>query len=251
MPDPYSDAAGIRLSRALATRTGTVAPPEAWRAFAAQAANETANGDPNSRGVRNNNPFNLRPISASQGGPWPGQVGVDNAPGGPFSVFQSTSAGIDAAATNYMSPSYANVVSTFQFGDPYALAKSIEASPWAAGGYGGALSQSIAGFSAGSFQSPDAIARNTQPTSPSPSLTAPPSTSVPPAMSAAGPAVPSIASRLSGFGNVPIVGGVLTIGIKAVITVGLIGLVFFGIVKIAGVDPGAVAKKTVPAAKAV
>lgn len=37
------------------------------------------------RGIRNNNPGNLRPLDGGQ--KWMGQVGVDTAPGGPFVVF--------------------------------------------------------------------------------------------------------------------------------------------------------------------
>ena len=48
------------------------------------------------RGLRNNNPGNIRPLGGSQ--VWQGQVGTDNAKGGPFVIFDRPENGIRAMA---------------------------------------------------------------------------------------------------------------------------------------------------------
>ncbi len=139
----WTDDVGRQLAADLSGILGAIPSPDAWRAFAAQVANETAGGDPTTRGVRDNNPLNLRPIP----GGWPGQVGVDADPGGPFAIFATTDAGIAAAARNYAAPSYAGVQDAFSSGaDPATLAAAIEASPWSAGGYGGSLVTALGGY---------------------------------------------------------------------------------------------------------
>lgn len=48
------------------------------------------------RGLRNNNPGNIRPLGGSQ--KWQGQTGVDNNKGGPFVIFDTPENGIRALA---------------------------------------------------------------------------------------------------------------------------------------------------------
>jgi hypothetical protein len=59
------------------------------------------------RGLRNHNPLNVRPIDGSDA--WHGQVAIDNAAGGPFSIFGDVDGkeadfwGIRAGAHNFLS----------------------------------------------------------------------------------------------------------------------------------------------------
>lgn len=137
----------------LASRMGIVTPPLAWLAFAAQISNETANGDPSTIGVQNANPFNL----TTGGGryPLPGQIGAGS-PGGDstewhsdFAAFPDPSTGAAAAGYFYSAEGdpagyYAGVRSSFLGGDPIAIAKAIEASPFAGGHYSYNLAPAVA-----------------------------------------------------------------------------------------------------------
>lgn len=138
---------------ALAARLGIATPPLAWLAFATQISNETRNGDPSTVGVQNANPFNL----TTGGGryPLPGQIGAGS-PGGSstewhtdFAAFPDPTTGA-AAAGYFYSPEgdpagyYAGVRSAFIGGDPVAIAKAIEASPFAGGHYSYNLAPAVA-----------------------------------------------------------------------------------------------------------
>lgn len=133
----YVEDVARQISAKLAERLNIPEPPEAWRAFAAQVRNETAGGDPSTRGVRNNNPLNLTDANGQIA--WGGQVASD----GPFAVFSSTDAGVDAAVQNLLAPDYERVRNSFRFGDPVALVHSIEASPWDAGHYSNNLASML------------------------------------------------------------------------------------------------------------
>jgi hypothetical protein len=133
----YVDDVAHKISAKLAGRLGIPEPPEAWRAFAAQVRNETAGGDPSTRGVRNNNPLNLTDAGGTIA--WPGESMSD----GPFAVFETLDAGINASVQNLLAPDYERVRNSFRFGDPVALAHSIEASPWDAGHYSNNLASMI------------------------------------------------------------------------------------------------------------
>ncbi len=203
MSDPYSTSVAKELSAAIARRLGVDDPPDAWRAFAAQVANETANGDPSTRGVRNNNPLNL----TTAGGTitWPGQIGED----GPFAVFASRGAGINAAAANYTAGLYPGVLAAFQVGDPHALAQAIQESPWDAGHYSGTLAMSVDGGASAALL-------------PSSSTPSAPSDPVPSSPAMSGPSLP----RLPSIGG--IVGNVATgaaLGIAPFIVVALVVVV--------------------------
>jgi hypothetical protein len=95
--------------------------------FAVQVKVETADGSV----VHPGNPLNLRPRAAVWG-PWPGQTGVTP---DDFAIFDSFQAGAKAAAANYATPLYAAVQDAFRSGDPIALAKAVEDSPWDSGHY--------------------------------------------------------------------------------------------------------------------
>ena len=129
----YVTSVARKISAQLATRLGIPEPPDAWRAFYAQVANETAYGDPSTRGVRDNNPLNLTDAGGTIA--WPGEVGRD----APFAVFGSIDQGITAEVSNYLTPAYVGVQAAFRSGDTGALVSAIEQSPWDAGHYGGAL----------------------------------------------------------------------------------------------------------------
>ena len=129
---------------ALAARLGIATPPLAWLAFAAQISNETANGDPSTIGVHNSNPLNL----TTGGGryPLPGQIGAGE-PGGnaaewhsDFARFPDPLTGARAAGFFYSAEGdpagyYAGVRRSFLGGDPVAIARAIEESPFATGHY--------------------------------------------------------------------------------------------------------------------
>src|SRR5436190_19498411 len=99
----YVTGVAQRISRAIADRLGIPEPANAWRAFYAQVANETATGDPSTRGVRNNNPLNLTDPGGAIG--WGGEVGLDDQ----FAIFASTEAGIAASVQNLLAPSYEGI----------------------------------------------------------------------------------------------------------------------------------------------
>lgn len=137
---------------ALALRLGIPTPPLAWLAFAAQISNETANGDPSTIGVHNSNPFNLTTGHGTI--TLPGEIGAGQ-PGGDaaewhtdFAAFADPSTGAQAAGYWY-SPQgdpagyYAGVRSAFIGGDPVAIAKAIEASPFATGHYSYSLAPAV------------------------------------------------------------------------------------------------------------
>jgi hypothetical protein len=136
----YVEDVAHQISAKLAARLGVPEPPNAWRAFAAQVANETGSGDPSTRGVRNNNPLNLTDAGGSI--EWPGQVGRDDV----FAIFSSTDAGISASVQNLLAPSYEGVRNAFIFGDPIALTHAIERSPWDAGHYSDRLVSLVPGI---------------------------------------------------------------------------------------------------------
>jgi hypothetical protein len=129
---------------ALAARLGIPTPPLAWVAFAAQIANETANGDPSTVGVQNANPLNL----TTGGGryPLPGMLGAGEPGGSPtewhsdFAAFPDATTGARAAGFFYSAEGdpagyYAGVRRAFIGGDPVAIARAIEESPFAGGHY--------------------------------------------------------------------------------------------------------------------
>jgi len=132
-----------QLSAGLAERLGIPEPAEAWRAFYAQVANETAVGDPSTIGVRNRNPLNLKALGPSVN--WYGQVGTDEQG---FAIFESEQAGVKAEVQNYLAPNYAGVVEAFKVGDVGSLVSAIERSPWDAGHYGDTLENFLPGGSA-------------------------------------------------------------------------------------------------------
>lgn len=137
----------------LSQRLGIPTPPLAWLAFAAQISNETRNGDPSTIGVQNANPFNL----TTGGGRFllPGQIGSGQ-PGGSstewhtdFAAFPDPATGAHAAGYFYSAEGdpagyYAGVRSAFIGGDPIAIAKAIEASPFAGGHYSYNLAPAVA-----------------------------------------------------------------------------------------------------------
>lgn len=51
------------------------------------------------RGLRNNNPTNLRPL---EGDTWDGQVGIDNGPRGPYCIFPTVLKGMRAGSVNLL-----------------------------------------------------------------------------------------------------------------------------------------------------
>lgn len=143
------------VADALAARLGVATPPDAWIPFAAQIANETANADPNTVGVRNANPLNL----TTGGGryPIPGMIG-HGAVGGDeheqhhdFAAFPDATTGARAAGWFYSAEAdpagyYAGVRRAFVGGDPAAIARAIEDSPFATGHYSYNLSRAVAEY---------------------------------------------------------------------------------------------------------
>lgn len=66
--------------------------------------------DPNAnlpRGIRNNNPFNLRP-----GSPWQGIAGIDNGPAGAYLQFETPEAGLRAGFKNLRNQSLLHGLNT-------------------------------------------------------------------------------------------------------------------------------------------
>ncbi len=149
---PFSDYVTDRAHEAadeLAMRLGIPTPPLAWLAFAAQISNETRNGDPNTVGVLNANPFNI----TTGGGrfTYPGQITGEAVSGGSivehhsdFALFGSPSSGARAGGYFYSAEAdpagfYAKVRQAFVGGDPVAISRAIEQSPFATGHYSYAL----------------------------------------------------------------------------------------------------------------
>jgi hypothetical protein len=150
---PWVTARAHEAADALAARLGIPTPPLAWIAFAAQIANETNNGDPSTVGVHNANPFNL--TTAHGAIHLPGEIGAGEPGGDPdewhtdFARFADPSTGA-AAAGSWYSPEgdpagyYAGVRRAFIGGDPVAIARAIEASPFATGHYSYSLAPAVA-----------------------------------------------------------------------------------------------------------
>jgi hypothetical protein len=160
---------------ALAARLGIPTPPLAWIPFAAQIANETANGDPSTVGVQNANPLNL----TTGGGryPLPGMIGHGLVGGSAveqhsdFAAFPNPTTGARAAGYFYSAEAdpagyYAGVRRAFIGGDPGAIARAIEDSPFASGHYSYNLSPIVAAFTGGEV--PGAVNIDAAPYAPPP-----------------------------------------------------------------------------------
>jgi hypothetical protein len=141
------------IADALAARLGIPTPPLAWVPFAAQIANETANGDPSTVGVQNANPLNLTTGHGRY--PLPGMIGHGRVGGSAteqhsdFAAFPDPTAGARAAGYFYSAEAdpagyYAGVRRAFIGGDPVAIARAIEDSPFATGHYSYNLSPAVA-----------------------------------------------------------------------------------------------------------
>jgi hypothetical protein len=142
----YCIDAGHLIADALATLIGVAkAPSDNWIAFAVQCSIETANGT--STGADKFNPLNL----TTAGGTivWPGQTGTWG--GGDtsewhedFAAFGSLQAGAWACAANYANgEAYGEVRWAFLGGNPIAIAKAIEDSPWDTGHYQQRLDEAV------------------------------------------------------------------------------------------------------------
>jgi F0F1-type ATP synthase membrane subunit c/vacuolar-type H+-ATPase subunit K len=150
---PWVVARAREAADALAARLGISTPPLAWIAFAAQISNETNNGDPSTIGVHNANPFNLTTAHGTLH--LPGEIGAGE-PGGSadewhtdFARFADPATGARAAGEWYSAEGdpagyYAGVRRAFIGGDPVAIARAIEASPFATGHYSYSLAPAVA-----------------------------------------------------------------------------------------------------------
>jgi hypothetical protein len=133
----YARDAGFQIAWAIARRMAVVPRPGFELAFQAQVQREVGD-DPRSLGRVNNNPLNLTAPSPAY---WPGQTGW--ASGGSvteqhtdFAVFGTLTAGVEAAAQNYLAATYAGVQRAIaDGGDAIAIAEAIAASPWDSGHY--------------------------------------------------------------------------------------------------------------------